>query len=682
MANLTFKSTNATTVALNKIGSPDTLSLKYKLNDGQWTDYTEGSSIALSNNDQVQFSGLAKFSKSIQNRYNFATSGEGTLEVSGQLMSLVSSTTIEDKYQFNSLFSGCTNITTITGLEFPYSTKDFCFANMFKDCTGLVDASVHIQDLSDNQTLSRWCYANMFAGCSNLTAIPYLYAENVNSYSLFSMFYGCEKLTSASLHYIRKADKPFALNGIFRNCKSLSSVTVNFNTWTNNANECKNWLKNTKGGVLSCAGTAQPPEGIAPSNWQIAYDETNMPLTFTAIEDDTNILINRYGSPSRNIRYSKNNGEWADWDFNSNSIILSANETIAFSGNNSDFNDGSNYYSMIQGKAVLAKGNVQSLLNFSKNTTPSCFYSLFAGAKIYTPPLLPATGLAKDCYNNMFNNSWLSTTPQLPATDGSSCNRCYQDMFNGCYNIVSARPISTVTWDNCTNGMTRMFQGCGSLHQMPLMNPLSGLGGYSCQNMFSGCTALTGAQRLLFGNEVWQNACDSMFRDCTSLITLPSAIPGSKSSESFKRMFQGCTSLIDASQMSFPLTGVGSYCYYRMFEGCTSLTSTPTLPATEISQVAYCSMFDGCSSLLVASPISARSVPNSGFLTMFRGCSNLSSITIALSSWSSATNATSDWTSGVAAYGNFYCPAALDTSAENNNRRTSRCPVNWTVINI
>ena len=95
---LSFQSYGNTTVALNKINYPYTTTIQCSFNDGDWQNYTLGSGIALTNHDTVAFKGDGRFSRNIQNRYCFSTTGEGTLAVYGKLRSLISSTTLEDRY--------------------------------------------------------------------------------------------------------------------------------------------------------------------------------------------------------------------------------------------------------------------------------------------------------------------------------------------------------------------------------------------------------------------------------------------------------------------------------------------------------------------------------------------------------------------------------------------------------
>lgn len=64
----------------------------------------------------------------------------------------------------------------------------------------------------------------------------------------------------------------------------------------------------------------------------------------------------------------------------------------------------------------------------------------------------------------------------------------------------------------------------------------------------------------------------------------------------FKNLFNGCDTLMDASQLLLPDTTEQS-CYEGMFKNCTSIEIAPTLLATSLSTDCYKEMFYGCSSL-------------------------------------------------------------------------------------
>lgn len=93
----------------------------------------------------------------------------------------------------------------------------------------------------------------------------------------------------------------------------------------------------------------------------------------------------------------------------------------------------------------------------------------------------------------------------------------------------------------------------------------------------------------------------------------------------FKNIFNGWTSLIDASRLNFAVTNLGlaSHVYEYMFSDCTRLKVAPTLKATTLTASCYCGMFDGCTSLQTAPNLTATSIPASAYEGMFARCTSL-----------------------------------------------------------
>jgi hypothetical protein len=93
MQPLTFTSTGATSISLTKEGSPDPITLEYKKSNGEWTSYTVGDFIDLTDGQEVSFragsGGNSSFSKAAQNYYSFTVTGSGTVAAFGSIMSLI-----------------------------------------------------------------------------------------------------------------------------------------------------------------------------------------------------------------------------------------------------------------------------------------------------------------------------------------------------------------------------------------------------------------------------------------------------------------------------------------------------------------------------------------------------------------------------------------------------------------
>ena len=112
----------------------------------------------------------------------------------------------------NNMFYGCTSLTTIPQLDTSAVTD---MRYMFYGCTSLTT----IPQL-DTSAVTRM--SSMFNGCTSLTTIPQLDTSAVTTMDF--MFYGCTSLTT-----IPQLDTSVVtnMNGMFRSCTSLSNDSLN-----------------------------------------------------------------------------------------------------------------------------------------------------------------------------------------------------------------------------------------------------------------------------------------------------------------------------------------------------------------------------------------------------------------------------------------------------------------------
>lgn len=120
----------------------------------------------------------------------------------------------------------------------------------------------------------------------------------------------------------------------------------------------------------------------------------------------------------------------------------------------------------------------------------------------------------------------------------------------------------------------------------------------------------------------------NVYGNIMSLInsTAFSAATTLQSAYTFNDLFNGCTGLIDASNLKLPATALTEGCYWDMFVDCIDLTATPTLPATTLANYCYCAMFGGCISLTTLPALPATTLYEGCYQSMFVGCSSLTTI--------------------------------------------------------
>ena len=144
---------------------------------------------------------------------------------------------------------------------------------------------------------------------------------------------------------------------------------------------------------------------------------------------------------------------------------------------------------------------------------------------------------------------------------------------------------------------------------------------------------------------------DGLFEGCTGLIDASNLVLSATQlgHSSYSNMFSGCISLVAAPKL--PAMNLGHACYMGMFYGCTSLTQAPELPAMNLEGQCYWNMFENCTSLKTAPDLPATTIGDTCYWFMFKGCSSLNYIKC-LSAGGPGVYAR-EWVDGVAPRGVF-----------------------------
>ena len=203
---------------------------------------------------------------------------------------------------------------------------------------------------------------------------------------------------------------------------------------------------------------------------------------------------------------------------------------------------------------------------------------------------------------------------------------------------------------------------------------LYNVGQWSCfQQLFEGSTTLIDASDVIFpimsGNGAY--CYSQMFKDCTNLTDAPDMNIDKIGHWDCYLMYGGCTSLVTA-----PVLGAtelsGEYGYCQMFKDCTALTTVPALPATYVSRLYYQSMFEGCTSLVTAPVINATSLGDEACNSMFKDCTSLNRVTVYISN--TGNNGTINWLDNVSSTGDFYNLGTATYASDD----PSGIPTGWT----
>ena len=176
--------------------------IKYKKNDGEWTSITSttgGTQINVTSGDTVQFKGDNLAYANMDNGGGWINLFSGTtaeFNVKGNIMSLIDSDDFETldtltcAATFTGLFGSCTGLTSAENLILPATTLVVsCYQSMFAGCTNLTTAPA-----LPATTLAMACYTGMLAICTSLTTAPALPATTLADGCYVSMFEGCTNL--------------------------------------------------------------------------------------------------------------------------------------------------------------------------------------------------------------------------------------------------------------------------------------------------------------------------------------------------------------------------------------------------------------------------------------------------------------------------------------------------------
>lgn len=254
-----------------RLEGSSSLNITYKLNDGDWTEGTFGStSFSVEAGDVIQMKGdNAKYFLGTSNYSNIDVY-TGRYNVYGNIMSLVSSTSfynlteMTEENAFAKIFENST-VVNAQNLVLPAtSLTRYCYYSMFESCTSLTTAP----ELPAS-ALTGYCYNRMFYNCPNLENTPDLtHITTLAEMCMAHMFYGCSSLTTAEL--TDAATVSYCYYYMFNGCSSLSYVKCLIDTHTEA--DTQYWMKG-----VSSSGTFMKKSGVSwtsgtsgiPTNWTV-----------------------------------------------------------------------------------------------------------------------------------------------------------------------------------------------------------------------------------------------------------------------------------------------------------------------------------------------------------------------------------------------------------------------------
>lgn len=234
---LTFEAKEAgAVVGIYLIESSSFPVLQYRINNGEWTDYTINDKITLENvGDKVSFRG-----DNYERGYLDAFFCSAPCYLYGNVMSLLhkenfaTATTLPHFGTFYGTFSGSEdNIMPI----YSHPTKDLLLpaTTLTEQCYRIMFAYSCLSRAPElpAENLANTCYGNMFEGCANLTTAPELRATTLAEYCYTGMFAGCTNLNNVECLAATNLGPDYTynwLNGVSSTGTFTKAAGVNWST--------------------------------------------------------------------------------------------------------------------------------------------------------------------------------------------------------------------------------------------------------------------------------------------------------------------------------------------------------------------------------------------------------------------------------------------------------------------
>lgn len=298
--------------------------------------------------------------------------------------------------------------------------------------------------------------------------------------------------------------------------------------------------------------------------WPLGHDYSQDYFTIESLEDNNLIKLTSSSTTKRYITYKTsptalgNPAESGTSNYGTTFITLNTGDKVyIYVGDSWATVTTSDYTYFESSKTVNVYGNVNSVrdrdfkTNYTMSNQTYFYYRLFYKLKIVDASNLvfPYTTLRNYCYANMFEGcTTLTNAPSmLSATSVSSYG--YTSMFKGCTSLTEPPQLGGTTLAGYA--YSSMFEGCTSLSKLPKINHVTTITYWApFRNMYSGCTAIVDARYDVDGNRLLPDhlnvtgggsAYELMFNGCTGLIYAPELTETSPHTGEYNQMFKYCS---------------------------------------------------------------------------------------------------------------------------------------------
>lgn len=192
------------------------------------------------------------------------------------------------------------------------------------------------------------------------------------------------------------------------------------------------------------------------------------------------------------------------------------------------------------------------------------------------------------------------------------------------------------------------------------------------RGLFDGNTSVINASGLtLPATAMTANCYRSMFGNCSNLESAPTELPATSLAVACYRYMYAKTKVANAPS-TLPATTLADNCYRDMFREA-YFTTAPSLPATTLATYCYYQMFQDCTSLTTAPVLSATTLVSNCYNAMFANCTSLSAVTC-LATTNLVSGNTNNMLNGISTLGTFERASGAIWPCE------AKIPSTWSII--
>jgi len=436
-------------------------------------------------------------------------------------------------------FNGCSDLTSIVGMENLKLDRATDMSHMFSGCSALTEIDVTGFNTA-NVTDMSW----MFGECRNLSSLDVRQFNTANVTDMSGMFYYCEKLSVIDVSNFN-TDKVTNMWDLFCGCQSLTSVDVtHFNT-------------------SEVTEMSYMFAGLSITTLDLSSFNTSKVESMSRMFQESEKLKTIYVGSGWTINALRKDGSGADlWLFNGCKSLVGGAGTV-YDGNHIDSEyaridnapDAPGYFTDKNAPAA----NPEPYVVLSENNTVMTFFyddqkTAKGGMSVADRGWSQyASSITKVQFDSTFVNYYPTST---------------REWFNGCSNLTSVVDMKYLKLDRTTD-MSGMFLACTSLTSLDV----SGFNTQqvtNMQDMFRACTNLTSLDLSKFNT---QNVTEmyGMFYNCTNLKSLDLSNFDTRNVRNMDHLFRFCTNLVNLNISGFSTANGASQ--RNMFEGCSSLAS-------------------------------------------------------------------------------------------------------------